>query len=332
MLTRIPGWIEFAKTRIAIARNSPLFIKYKRYRSHVGFLIVTLSAGFLVFMLIQGWNELKLHFATMKLLPLFAGFIFSMLAFGLGGLLWHVTQKAFSLGNSWQKSMEVHILSNITKYAPGYAWQYVSKGYLANADSSSVGRITSALVTEVVLLFSPGLILAAFVAINWGNSWQLSWSLPSWTWLLIILVFGIATVGWLVLLNNPKMSSGRPVNRLYLLYGWLISMAGWLAYSIACWFYVASMQPIGLYALGQCAFALVIAATVSFLAIFVPGGFGIREMVLATLLSGLSTPAVGITVSLLMRFSVLFSELLSCVVVLLYKRLNRTVYKRLTTI
>src|SRR4029079_13441030 len=122
----------------------------------------------------------------------------TMLAVIMGGFVWFFVMRGFACLVAWQQSLQIHMRSNITKYMPGDAWQYMSKAYLSKRYGLSARGVTFALLTELAMVLSSGIAAAAFVGGVWHDRSQLLWTAPKWLWLTVCGLAIIGTVGWLL--------------------------------------------------------------------------------------------------------------------------------------
>ena len=244
-----------------------------------------------------------------------AGQLCTLIAFGLGGLAWFYTQRAFGFAVTWQQGMVIHLASNATKYLPGYAWQYISKAYLTKEKDTSTRRLSLAILSEVVLLFSSGIVVACITGGLAGGYWHFPWAGPRWAWPAGGVVAGVLTALWVVFLDcagcqgslDPSaLAFGRLAGRCVRLdrvRRSLLAVCG-------CFCSDPGRR------LRQCLVALAASAIVSWLVIFVPSGLGVREATLAALLAGLVPFSLGVVISIMVRLSVMLSELLGVLAVL----------------
>ena len=287
-----------------------------RVRRILGLLIL---AGVLIFLgatLIESWAQVRPYLDRMNPSRVLAGQLCTLIAFAIGGLAWFYIQLAFGFDVTWQQGLVIHLASNATKYLPGYVWQYASKAYLSKEKDTSTQRLSLAILSEVVLLFSSGIVAACVTGGLAGDYWSFPWAVPRWVWPVAGTVTALLTVGWVAFMNRLADAKGRSVRVRWLLAVWLVDATGWILYGVACWLFVDAFSSIPAADFAQCLVALVASAIVSLLVIFVPSGLGVREATLAALLVGMIPFSLGVVVGIAVRLSVIISELLGVVAVL----------------
>ncbi len=287
-----------------------------------GICLMVISLVFLSTILAYSWTEIRPYLAQANLWYLLAAQIATTGALLFGGVMWFFVQKALGVPTSWSESFWVHLLSNITKYAPGFAWQYASKGYLTKQRGATVRQSTLLILTEFLLLILGGILLGALAALFSGDRIRLfgEAQLARAMWLG---VGGGATGGivvWYRILLRYLPDSAQRLQITYYVTALVSGVVGWCLFALSVWFLIRSLVVVGPADVIYCLFALVFAGVASILVVFVPGGFGIREASLAVLLGNLLPFALGATVGILLRGSVIIGELLGAGAVLLLFR------------
>lgn len=276
----------------------------------VGLALVAASLFFLSATLIRSWGELKPHLARISIKPLVIGQLFVIGALILGAVMWALVQRGLGLGFSWTESLSIHLVSSITKYVPGYAWQYMSKAYLSRKQGGQSRQITFAILTEFILLITSGVSIAAPWGFLGNRNSDLSWDVPGWVWLLIGVLGPLVSIGWILVV--PRLATPREKPRACarpLSCALAIGMVGWIMFAAAVWFTSRSLYPVTLSVFPQHVVALVASAILGIVIVIVPAGLGVREASLAALLSGIIPFTLGIIVGLVVRSSIIFWEL-----------------------
>ncbi|MEM3433447.1 MAG: lysylphosphatidylglycerol synthase domain-containing protein [Candidatus Methanomethyliaceae archaeon] len=301
-------------------RTISAFIQTERGHKVEKLLGGALFAGSMLFLsavLIRGWFQIEPHLRQMNIRLLAAGQLCTIAALLIGDMMWSLVQAAFDLGFSWYEGIIIHLVSGITKYIPGYAWQYMSKAYLSRKRGASSKRITIAMLTELILLLAGGGIIAAL----WGwlalRFWRpLPIALPSCGWFVIGAAALLVAIFWNSAVARWSTGDHRLIRQGMLWASLVLSVIGWMAFATAAWLISRAIYPISVEDFPQHVVALVASGLVSLLVFVVPSGLGVREMTLAFMLQGALPFTIGVLVSVLIRLSVVLGELLSIVIVL----------------
>ena len=318
----VPGWLHTGVDRVRTA-----WARFQAWRTPVmdrwlAAVIVTVSLIFLGALLVGKWAEVAPYLREMQggLLVAAVGATFAALI--LGGFLWHFVQKALGVGLGWRTSLAVHFSSTITKYMPGYGWQYMAKAYLSKRGNHQAKRVGLAMMTELGILIMVGLILAGLVGGRLGRQWVVGDILPSWGWYLVAIGAAATGLVWVGFLNRSTRPARKQISYSALTYSVLMAMIGWTFQILAVWLIARALYPIGLEAFPQMLFALVLSSIVSILVIVVPGGIGVREMTLTLLLADILPLSLGGVVAVMVRLALVVAELVLFGAIILGQRLG----------
>jgi len=206
---------------------------------------------------------------------------------------WWAIMKRLGYTLSWRASTRILYYSAMAGYLPGSVWHAVSRVYLAEKEGVPKTITTVSVVLESVLILMAALVLAAIALIAWPDP-------PLWAAAigLVILVgiiwrpdlaFKVANWGLQRFGRKPLdiTLSSRDMVRLLLpfILNWIIF--GLMFYAILASLY-PSLSPVYIPLVS----GIFTAAWVGgYLAIFVPQGLGVRELIIVTLLAVIGVPA-----------------------------------------
>lgn len=221
-------------------------------------------------------------------------------ALGLFPPAWLLRAAVVDLGYSLRPrtAIAAQLLGHVGKYVPGKAMVVVLRVGVLRRDQVAVFAATTAVFVETLLMMAIGGCLAAAV---------LCWlPVPAWLqWVAgaVVLMAGLPTTPPILnavlrrLSKAPDRRLGWPV----FFAGWFYSLAAWLAIAASFYFVVTSMPGVNPFGRGDTTMLLLASTaaislgTVLGFASLLPGGVGVRELVLTTVL----TPAVGTAPALL---------------------------------
>jgi hypothetical protein len=258
----------------------------------------------------RNWVEVIPYLTQLNFQELLVGEGCILVAQVLGGLTWYLLQDGYGLGFGFKESFAVQFASVITKYIPGYIWQYMSKAYISRKRGASSRQIMLAIMSEFVLIILGGVIWMGLFAGYFGVQAPVLQSIPGWLWWLVSIVCGAVIILW----NRWSMRAFGfqyfPVDRKKQWLAFLVGMIGWLFFAWAFWIFIQSLYPLEWIYFPQVGFALSASVIAGILVVFVPNGVGIREASMTLLLAGLLPLSLGVVVSVMLRLGVVLGELI----------------------
>lgn len=300
-------------------------------------LLVVAALAIMAWSLLIGVRDLQARAAPVDMRLAGIGFGGVLLASLLGSAVWFALLGAFRLRTPWRQSIVIHMTSNVAKYIPGYGWHYVSKGYFLR-ETARPEAVFLVIFSELVVVLSSGAVLGLAAAAGYALP-ILGYTLAPWgAWLLILTLLG-ATVGWLAFVYRRLAAGGvsahpwrdRAQTACWATAAWLLGGVGWLAFAAGLHLFVLALDNTLAITYPLSVLALTFSSIVSILVIFVPAGLGVREVTMAALLAPAVPPALGVTISILLRLAVIVSELLQLGLVLFWaqhwpKNLKNTLF------
>jgi uncharacterized membrane protein YbhN (UPF0104 family) len=288
--------------------------------------LVAAALGLMAWSLIAATRDLHARGDTVDLHLAGIGFLYVLVASLLGSAVWWTMLRAFQLRTPWRQSIVIHMASNVAKYIPGYGWHYVSKGYFLQ-ESAATTAVFWVIVSELLIVLSSGAVLGLaatglYALPILGRSLS-----PFLIWALVLVLLG-GTIAWTIFVHRRLVASSavghtwrqRVGAVAYSGIAWLLAALGWLAFAAAIHLFIMALDSSLTVTYPQSLMALTFASIVSMLVIFVPAGLGVREVTLAALLAPAVPLALGVTVSILLRFAVVVSELLQLGLVLFWTK------------
>jgi len=230
--------------------------------------------------------------------------------------VWSEILKIFGRNLKLRKAFKISYLSNLARYLPGRIWQYVSLVAMCEKEGISKSTSTTSFVLSQLINIPAAFLLILVTGVLPALTHQ--------TWIKdTIWILGIAvTLGALIVISRPqwtekalrwvlrKLEKTEPavVLKKTSLAGIFVSYAfGWFLHGTAFFFFVVAVTSraenffpiVGAY---------VAAYLIGYLSFFTPGGLGVREAVLALILSIYFPDSVAILISTLSRLWVVLGE------------------------
>lgn len=185
-------------------------------------------------------------------------------------------------------ALRVWICSELTRYLPGGIWQVLSRVRLIRPYGVRGSVCSTSQVLELAVFLLANVVLAAACFLFLGYR-QMEGPARGWMVVALCLVPLLALVlhprifygmtdAILTRLGKPPIASRLSLNHLARLFG--VAMIGLLWQSLALWILLHGVLDLPLAKWWVLAGAYSLAWTAGFLAIWAPGGLGIRELVL----------------------------------------------------
>ncbi len=274
-----------ARSRLAVALKA------------AGLAIAVLAVALCALTLAREWNSISDALGQASPGWLLLALLAAAAAMTGLGLLWWRCLQVFGAATRRRDAVAWYFGGELGKYVPGGVWPVLGRGELAARAgiSRSTGYLTTLICYAVMCVAAAVVcgVLAPFVAADGDGL--------SWGWLMLALIpLGVGalhpTVLGRLLAVGAKLTRGRVRIEPR---PWR-AMLGLTAWSIATWLLVGATSVCVTEALGysqqpaRVAFAAVAAWIIGFLAIPVPAGAGLRELVFLAI-SGLDNgPAVAV--------------------------------------
>lgn len=221
----------------------------------------------------------------------------------------------------FRKAFKIWFMSSLGRYIPGKVWQVMGMAYLTNKEGIAAEiSITSAVLAQA-LSFIPGMMLGLFTVMFFIPDIQLPW------WIYLTLVF--IPVGIIIVYPPYLEKLVNLINRVLKrrmvhftatfagnLYTMFLYLCAWVVYGIAFFLFTRSITFIDSSYIFSFFGIFAGAYIIGLIAVFVPGGLGVREGILAGLLSVFFPFPVAVAIAFGSRIWITVAELL-CVVVAL---------------
>ncbi len=247
-------------------------------------------------------------------------------------VFWHRTLWAMGQQPRWSESLPAFWIGHLGKYVPGKAMVVVLRTGLIFSERVNRTVAATSVFVETLTLMAVGAGVSALALL-------LTTSQPTLFWLAIALMVGagLPTVPPVFrrLVKLLQVQRANPdihraiagVDYRLMAFGWLIVGGGWVLLGVSLWATLRAIPGVGAGweepwpALPLLTATVGLAMVAGFLSL-IPGGLGVRDWVLMTLLAPAYGSRVAIVSAVLLRVVWLLSELL--VSAILYVNLLRT--------
>ncbi|HEV2640973.1 MAG TPA: lysylphosphatidylglycerol synthase domain-containing protein [Actinocrinis sp.] len=202
-----------------------------------------------------------------------------------------------------RRAGQILLVGSLGKYVPGSVWAYVLQMELGRRSGVQRTRILTASIVQTAVSVVASLLLG-IIALPLVLKQS-----PEAGWLYCLLPVGLAVLyppvlsrlvdTGLRLLRRPGLE--RPIGYAVVGKTLLCSLVSYGLFGVHLWLLAAAWSRAGAGGVLLCTGAIAVALTVSLFAFILPSGVGLREAVVAAVLSSMMPPARAVAVALVSR-------------------------------
>lgn len=259
-------------------------------------VIICVIFFFLFRSLTTNWKELEGLEVKFSYIRALLSFAVIMAAWFAAAWNWGRVLKAFNQKMGFGDVFIIYFKSNLGKYLPGKIWQIVGSTYLAVAKGVPEGiAITASLIGQAYSVLSGLSLFAAAVAlglIRVAPPVDLIFRWSAFPALMFLLALAVRPDLAQPLLNRlmrifrrQEVSIRFKVSRAIELF--FLYLICWLLFGLGLWLFANALTPAGFAFYIPLTAIFAAAVAVGFLALFAPGGLGVREGIIALFLATL---------------------------------------------
>lgn len=234
-------------------------------------------------------------------------------------VFWHRTLWAMGQRPRWRDTLPAFWIGHLGKYVPGKAMVVVLRTGLVSGERVSKTVAATSVFVETLTMMAVGAFLAAAILL-----------LASSHWSLMLLAFGLMVLSGAPTIPpvfrrivralqvhraNPEIEPAvRGLDYRLMATGWLSIGGGWFLLGLSLWATLRAMPTVdpaslaSIHTVPLLTAAVGLAVVAGFLSL-IPGGLGVRDTILMTLLAPTWGPTAAIISAVLLRLVWLVTEL-----------------------
>ncbi len=304
--------------------------RWLRYKSLLKWVIIVVIFAFLGKMIAENWSEVKGHPFAFQIWSLIGSTLIFALSYFIQFWAWYLITLRLGIAIPFKETLENWFYSQLGKYLPGKVWPFLGRLYLYGAKGKSKKTVTVALYFETAtLVMAAGLIfLVSFFSFREVQpvhpEISSAWLIPVFIVAFLFLhpkILQEVLNRILSLLKRDRLS----ISISYVETLWIVGVCvlSWGVGGIGFYLFVDSFFTVSASYLLILTGALAISSTLGLIALFAPGGLGVREGILVYLLSSIMPGSVAVILSVLTRLWMTFIEIGLIGVVYLMDRLRK---------
>ncbi|OGC89969.1 MAG: hypothetical protein A2W25_12410 [candidate division Zixibacteria bacterium RBG_16_53_22] len=266
----------------------------KHLKSALKIILVGVIFYFLFRNLLANWNEFEKMGPHFNFLHAALAFLAVMAAWVMSAWCWGRVLNAFGHQVPYRDVFIIYFKANLGKYLPGKIWQIVGSAYFAADKGIPEGvSITTSLIGQAYSVLSGISLFAASLLsglISFGDDLSLMsrWSaVPVLIILLLVAIrpdLGQPLMNWAMkLIKRQQVRIRLPIARAVELF--FLYLICWFIFGFGLWLFSNALTPVEIQLYIPMTAILAAAVAIGFLALFAPGGLGVREGVIALFLA-----------------------------------------------
>ncbi len=303
--------------------------KYRKIISYSFVLLVSIVIARQIYSEKEVINSIKWNISLTGVVLFLGTFVLSY----IGGLLsWQLLTRYLKIVISFADNSQIWVTSNLTRYLPGGIWQYPSRVILLTKKGQTKSRSSTAVVLEMIFLLGIGAFVAATTLPYWQGDTIFNLLIPMVSFLAIIplviwyflsreeMIFGIigllnkVGVGGNISRNDMKVDSSKILPFL------AVSIIRFYLVGLSFYFLLNLMYPINITAIIPIIGIFTFSWLVGYVAFISPSGIGVRDGVLAILLSSYMPTLQIVSASIAFRVALIVLEVLVFAILTTYRK------------
>ena len=288
-------------------------------------IIILVIFYFLIKALVSNWSQVKDFDWKFNYYLLTISFALQILTLLWLLKIWKWILKKTGSSVSYRRLFKAWFISNLGKYVPGKVWQFLGMLFLLEKEGVPKKNTFSTGVLGQTLSVISGLLVAALFLGSDLYSQILSKN-PALTIILIVFFIGILALIFypklleriinfgLRILKKDKILLDLKSKNIFFYF--LSYSLAWFSFGLAFTVFIKAFTPVSLGICPGLIGAFAFSFNIGFLALFAPGGIGVREGILVLLLESYFPVPVAILISILSRLWISLVELLCFLIAL----------------
>jgi uncharacterized membrane protein YbhN (UPF0104 family) len=246
-------------------------------------------------------------------------------------VFWHRTLRALRQSPHWRESLRAFWIGHLGKYVPGKALVVVLRAGIVKSERVDWAVAAASVFVETLTMMAVGAFVSAVILLCTTTHW-----LMALVGVGLMAASGVPTLPpvFRKIVHSLRISKANPeidaalkgLDLRLMSFGWLTIAAGWVFLGLSLWATLQSMPTstghwmASLSALPLLTASVGLAMVAGFLSL-IPGGLGVRDWILMTLLAPTYGADIAVLSAVLLRIIWLVSELL--ISAILYADLRR---------
>ncbi len=283
--------------------------------------------GFAARSLVRNWDQLRAQPLEWSIEPgwLILSAVLVWLMYALLIAAWRIMLTGWGRGLDFWSAARIWTVSSLGKYLPGKVWAVAGMAVMAQRAGVGAGPATGSAIILQVLAIGTGAAVAALT--GWTS---LRTAYPgAEAGLTVLMLVSLVAVGvlarpeWIrraVRIAAPESTVSLTPPAGAVAFGIVANTVAWLGYGVALWLLARGLLPRAGLSLMSAIAVFTASYLAGFLALFAPGGIGVREGVFILMLQGPIGIGAATALAIASRLLLTVTELGAAVPFLLFPR------------
>lgn len=289
---------------------------------------LTAAAWYLVHTAQTHRAELAAVPILLKPVPLLAASLLTVLTWVLLVRAWSGSLRWWGETLPLGPAIRIWFVTNLSRFVPGAIWQFAHVSTEALSARISPVAATGAILFQQLVLLGTGVALTASLApvlptsVTGSTNPAIALGLASLGVLCAIILLPVAAPTlerWASRLLRREVKWPAPTRRDLSVYVATLVLP-WLAYGVAFWLFGRALLGADAPGLLPAAAVFIGSYVAGIIAVFAPGGLGVREAAMVALLSPITGPGPALLLAVASRLWLVALEILTALGVLLWHR------------
>lgn len=281
-----------------------------------GWLIAVVAGVFAIRAVIRQWHQLVTQPVAWHVQPLYLVAAVALVLVNYLILIqaWRIMLHGWQQRLSFVASMRIWLVSSLGKYVPGKVWAVAGMAMLAQRAGVAAWAATASAVVLQALAVGTGAAMVG-VASSPRLAAEAPWVRAALVALMLASAVGLACLLWppatrrllrLVRISTPPEAS--PGVRAVAA-GLVGNLLAWLGYGLSLWLLAQGLFDMPGLPLRLAISAFAASYVSGLLALFAPGGIGVREFVFFLMLDGVVGPGIAAALAIASRLLLTLTEI-----------------------
>ena len=282
-------------------------------RRHWRIVVVLLSLACMVWLLISQWSKIRDLDLDVRPGMMILALVALILLFFLDAYGWHLIMRSLGHAPEPRTSIRIWMVSSLTRYLPGGIWGYLSRAAMCTEHGVPLVATSLGLYLETVLLMASALA-AGFPALLSATGSPIDQGTAAMLWMVLALFIHPKVLAWTRHLPGMpgRLLAVAPFpKQVHMLGLFLYYLVFWAAFGGVFLCFVLALHPLAPASWLPVGASISMSFLIGFIAVFIPGGIGVRESAMYLLLLPHMPPAACLLISITSRLWIMAGEAIS---------------------